>query len=96
MLPIDKFEASYSTKDRLPLEQIDEVYDRQIFELFSKGKEVFFEPLRKDFLEIYKFLIEKCSDLYLVEMLVDGEYLHSWALATANTYLKSHIPLDID
>ena len=92
MLPIDKFEASYSTKDRLPLEQIDEVYDRQIFELFSKGKEVFFEPLRKDFLEIYKFLIEKCSDLYLVEMLVDGEYLHSWALATANTYLKSHIP----
>ena len=94
MLPIDKFETSYSTKDRLPLEQIDEVYDRQIFELFSQGKEIFFSPLRKDYPEIYDFLIKKCSDLYLTERraISSADYSYIWTLATSNTYLKSDIP----
>lgn len=94
MLPLDEFGTTYSRTSKLPFDKIGDEYDKQIFELFSKGKEMFFQAIEFDYPEIYKFLIENCSDLYLVEnrSVTSSEYIYFWAMATLDGYIKSSIP----
>jgi hypothetical protein len=92
MLSLSEFENFYSSEDSLPVDRLIEDYDDQIFDLFRKGKEVFFEPLKKDFLSIYNFIINNCSELVLIEEKGPREFLYSWALSTDKKYLKSNIP----
>ncbi len=92
MLSLNKFDQLYSSSDNLPLDELLEDYDTQLFELFSSGKLLFFSGLKLDYPEIFDFLMTKCSDLFLSERKATGEFLYSWILASSKNYIKLELP----
>jgi len=58
-----------------------------------KGKEEFFSPLRKEYSEIFNFILNRCSEVYLFEKKILNRYIYYWVFSSERKYLKSQIPL---
>ena len=86
MLP--EIECKYYSTDKLPQSCHGKI-NSKLLERFFAGKEYFFEGFKDNFIEMYQFFCNECSDLFIVQ--VGGDYYH-WGIASDDKYIFSAIP----